>query len=147
MTSHTGQPPWETRLRDAGLRVTRPRVMVLDALARTGGHRSADEVAAFLDGEGTPLTRGTVYKVLADVVAAGLVMVADHGPGKAIYEINEVWHHHFVCRNCGEIVDVPCVVGHKPCLRPDVSVGDIDEAQIIFRGLCDTCRRAQPARR
>lgn len=133
---------WEARLRQAGLRVTRPRVMVLDALARIGGHCSAGEVAGFLAGEGTPLTRGTVYNVLADLAAVGLTMVADHGPGTTVYEINEVWHHHFVCRSCGTIIDVPCVVGHKPCLRPDASVGEVDEAQIIFRGLCDACRRS-----
>ncbi len=142
VTGHadTEQQTWEDRLRAVGLRVTRPRVLVLDTLRRQGGHRSADEVVEALRRRGTPVTRGTVYKVLADVVAAGLVMVADHGPGRAVYEIADLWHHHFVCRRCGTIIDVPCMEGDKPCLRPDVTVGEIDEAQVIFRGICDACR-------
>ena len=133
---------WEGRLRDAGLRVTRPRLLVLETLDGQQGHCSADDVVEALRRRGMPLTRGTVYKVLGDVVAAGLVMVADHGPGRAVYEIADVWHHHFVCRRCGTIIDVPCMEGHKPCLRPDVSVGEIDEAQVIFRGVCEDCRVA-----
>lgn len=137
-TSHR-DPTWESRLREAGLRVTRPRVMILELMQEIGGHRSAEDINAILESAGTPLTRGTVYNVLDDLASAGLAMRADHGPGTALYEIAEEWHHHFVCRECGAIIDVPCVIGEKPCLDAELPGAEIDEAQVIFRGICPDC--------
>ncbi len=137
-TSHR-DPTWESQLREAGLRVTRPRVMILELMEGIGGHHSAEGINAMLTTAGTPLTRGTVYNVLDDLVGVGLAMSADHGPGTAMYEIAEHWHHHFVCRQCAAIIDIPCVVGEKPCLHAELPGADIDEAQIIFRGICPNC--------
>lgn len=130
---------WETHLRDAGLRVTRPRVLVLEVLRRVGGHRSAAEVREFLKQSDISLTRGTVYKVLDDLVSVGLVMWADRGPGTTLYEIADDWHHHFVCRSCGAVIDVPCEIGSKPCLDIEIAGAEIDEAQVIIRGRCSEC--------
>ena len=103
-----------------------------------GGHRTAEEIAGALDDEIRP-SRASVFNVLDDLTRADLVMRADRGPGAAIYEISETCHHHFVCRECGAVIDVPCVVGSKPCLDADIPGAIIDEAQIIFRGLCPSC--------
>jgi hypothetical protein len=70
------------RLRAAGLRATKPRVLVYEALRANGGHRSADDVAALLSQGGSPLPRASIYNVLADLTAAGLLMCADVGPGR-----------------------------------------------------------------
>lgn len=136
-------------LHDAGLRATQPRLLVLDLLHRWGGHRTADDVLTALGDAERPLPRATVYKVLRDLTDRGLVMTADAGPGSVLYEAADAWHHHLVCRSCGEVVDVPCLVGEKPCLEPDaVGRGDrlagavIDEAQIVFRGRCAVCAAA-----
>ena len=132
-------PPWEDRLHDAGLRVTRPRVTILELLQELGGHHTAEELNAMLVERGTSLTRGTVYNVLDDLVRVGLAMRADRGPGTALYELAEVWHHHFVCRECGAVIDVDCVVGRKSCLDVEMPGAVVDEAQIIFRGICADC--------
>jgi Fe2+ or Zn2+ uptake regulation protein len=126
-------------LRAAGLKVTRPRLLVLNELKERGGHVAADDVVATLKARGTPLTRASVYNALAALLSHGLVMLTDVGPGKALYELAEQWHHHFVCRSCGTIQDVACVVGERPCLEPESVAGKVDEAQVIFRGLCDAC--------
>lgn len=133
------QQTWAEQLREAGLRVTRQRLLVLEALRQSGGHRSAEAVGVRLTDGGASLSRGTVYKVLDDLVRAGIVMLADRGPGTALYEIADVWHHHFVCRTCGVVIDVPCQIGSKPCLEGDLAGADIDEAQVIFRGRCPKC--------
>lgn len=134
----------QVRLREAGLRATRPRVLVLELLEHLGGHRSADEVSAALAEAGQPLPRASVYNVLHDLTEHGLAFSADAGPGRALYEIATHWHHHFVCRQCGSVTDVPCVVGEKPCLRPGdgLDAAEIDEAQVIFRGRCARCSEA-----
>ena len=127
------------RLRATGLKATRPRLLVLEVLQETGPHLSTDELVEALDARGTPLPRGSVYNVVGALAIHGLMMVTDIGPGRALYEIAERWHHHFVCRACGLIEDVECVVGLKPCLDPGHVNGEVDEAQVIFRGICTEC--------
>jgi Fur family ferric uptake transcriptional regulator len=132
----------ESRLREKGLRATRPRVAVYAALGAVGGHRSVDELVALLAARGTNLPRMSVYNVVSDLTAAGLLMCADTGPGRAVYEASDVWHHHFVCRDCGIVIDVPCARGAKPCMElPENVPARADEAQVIFRGRCDACAR------
>ncbi len=126
------------RLREAGLRATRPRIEVAETLRQLGGHRTADEVHARLP---VALPRTSVYNALAAMAGAGIVLRADVGPGAVVYEIADHWHHHFVCRRCGGIADVPCVVGEAPCLSPGDGFGEVEEAQVIFRGVCAQCAR------
>ena len=137
----------EAKLRAAGLRVTRPRLAVYRSLRATGGHRSADEVARELRRRKEPFPRMSVYNALSALHQAGLVLRADAGAGRALYEANAGWHHHFVCRRCGRIFDVPCVKGRKPCLEMPSKVGRADEAQVIFRGVCAGCASASRSRR
>ena len=73
---------------------------------------------------------------------AGVLLVADAGPGTARYEVAGAWHHHLVCRGCATIVDVPCVARTKPCLEAALPGARIDEAQVVFRGLCPDCAAA-----
>jgi Fe2+ or Zn2+ uptake regulation protein len=128
------------RLREHGLRATAPRVEVLAALEDLGGHRSADEVRDRLAARGrAELPRSSVYNVLASLAGAGLAMTADAGPGATLYEAGREWHHHFVCRSCHRVFDVECLVGARPCLTPGTDVGEVDEAQVIFRGVCTEC--------
>ena len=128
-------------LRAAGLRVTRPRLAVHRALASLGGHHSADEVAAVLDAGEVPLPRTSVYNALEALRAAGLVIQASARTGAALYEAATEWHHHFVCRGCGEITDVPCVGGLGPSLQAELPGAEIDE--VIYHGLCARCRQEE----
>ncbi len=127
------------RLAEAGLRVTRARLELLELLEQLGGHRSADELVAAFRARGTPRPRATVYHVLAALERAGLVLVADAGPGRILYEAATRWHHHLVCRGCGAIVDVACASPTRPCLEPELPGAVVEEAQVIFRGLCPAC--------
>ncbi len=130
------------RLRRAGLRATAPRLAVAMALRTMGGHHTADEVHAYLGEHGDALPRTSVYNALTTLADLGVVLRADVGPGAAVYEFAQVWHHHFVCRRCGRVSDVSCVVGTKPCLTAGDDVGEVDEAQVIFRGVCRACLAA-----
>lgn len=142
----TSTPEAEDSLRGAGLKATRPRTLVYQALREAGGHRSVDEMVGLLAERGHRIPRMSVYNVVADLAGAGLVMCADTGPGRALYEVGDAWHHHFVCRECGRIEDVPCARGRKPCLEPPAGIhGTVDEAQVIFRGRCDDCARRTEA--
>jgi Fur family ferric uptake transcriptional regulator len=130
------------RLREAGLRATAPRLAVLGELVVSPGHHGADELADRLEARGVRIARASVFNVLDDLVRCELVMIADAGPGRALYEVRETEHHHFVCRRCGVVADVACVVGERPCLDAAIPGALVDQAQVIFRGLCAGCRAA-----
>ncbi|AEW99373.1 Fur family transcriptional regulator [Streptantibioticus cattleyicolor] len=141
----TGAHPTDAiaeRLRGAGLRATRPRLAVAGALRAMGGHHTADEVHAHLAEHGTELPRTSVYNALVALAGSGIALRADVGPGAAVYEFADTWHHHFVCLRCGQVTDVTCLVGAKPCLTAGQEVGRVDEAQVIFRGVCRDCLAA-----
>jgi Fur family ferric uptake transcriptional regulator len=112
---------------------------VTEALRAMGGHHTADEVHAHLAKHGTALPRTSVYNSLMTLADLSVVLRADVGPGAAVYEVADSPHHHFVCRRCGRVSDVPCVVGAKPCLTAGEDVGQVDEAQVVFRGVCLHC--------
>ncbi len=135
------------RLRDAGLRVTTARMAVIRALETLGGHRTADEIGAAVGAGGAAIPRASLYHALGALTRAEVVLVADAGPGTTRYEVAAAWHHHLVCRACGAIVDVPCAAGARPCLEAELPGAMVDEAQVIYRGLCGSCARTPAARR
>ncbi|MDX2467452.1 MAG: Fur family transcriptional regulator [Acidimicrobiia bacterium] len=122
-----------------GLKATRARIAVVSALQDSGGHQTADEVSRVLAGRGTVVSRATVFNALDDLTRAGLVMVADAGPGATRYESADVWHHHFVCISCGAISDVACRDDSPRCVDTTGVEGQVDEVQVIFRGTCSAC--------
>ena len=124
--------------------MTQARVAVLRALGGLAGHPTADEVLAAVVADETPVSRATVFNVLDDLVAVGLAMRADAGPGAARYEAATSFHHHFVCKHCGSVADVPCADEDALCIDPGGVAGRVDDAQVIFRGLCAKCLGLDP---
>ncbi|MET3565979.1 MULTISPECIES: Fur family transcriptional regulator [unclassified Leifsonia] len=131
----------ESALRDAGLKATRGRVAVLEALTDRP-HANAETVFRTL----LPTLPGTsiqnVHNVLGDLTAAGLLRRIEPAGSAALYErrIGDN-HHHVVCTGCGAVADVDCVVGHAPCLHPSDAGGfAIDTAEVTFWGLCPSCQ-------
>ncbi len=132
------------QLRAVGLRVTRPRLTVLDEVARHP-HSTAEDIAALVRQRIGRVSTQTVYDVLHAGVAAGLLRRIEPADSPARYEDRMGDnHHHVVCRRCGRVEDVDCVVGAAPCLSPsDVQGFEIDEAEVVFWGLCPDCRAPQ----
>jgi Fur family transcriptional regulator, stress-responsive regulator len=132
------------RLRTSGLRVTAPRLGVLDAVDALGGHRDATTIAAAARERIGSVSTQAVYEILGSLTDAGLLRRIEPAGSPALYE-SRVGdnHHHVVCRSCGAIEDVDCVVGEAPCLHPVATGGmAIDEAEIFFWGRCERCRPA-----
>jgi Fe2+ or Zn2+ uptake regulation protein len=127
-------------LKRAGLRVTAPRLAVLAAVRR-GGHPTVEELAVAARGRLGTVSTQAVYDVLGALAAAGLVRRIEPPGGPARFE-SRVGdnHHHLICRSCGSVTDIDCAIGHGPCLElPAVDGYEIDEAEVIFRGLCRAC--------
>ncbi|WP_299055175.1 Fur family transcriptional regulator [uncultured Nocardioides sp.] len=142
MSTHPSSAP-ETVLRSAGLRVTRPRLAVLRALA-SAPHSAADAVLTAVRTEAEVSTQA-VYDVLNTLTSHGVVRRFQPAGSVARYELRAGDdHHHLVCRGCGAVTDVDCSVGAAPCLDP-VAAGTpvpgfvVDEAEVTFWGLCQDC--------
>ena len=130
-------------LRRAGLRATAPRLAVLAAVLGEGQHRTADAIADAARQRLGTLSTQAVYDNLHTLEAAGLVRrIQPSGhPGRYEARVGDN-HHHLVCRRCGAAADVDCAVGAAPCLEPSARHGFVvEEAEIIFWGLCPQCRQ------
>ena len=135
------------QLRTADLRVTRPRLAVLQAV-HTHPHADTDTVFSAVRGSLPEVSRQAVYDVLAALTTVGLLRRIQPSGSVARYE-SRVGdnHHHVVCRSCGTIGDVDCAVGDVPCMTPVDNQGFLlDEAEVIYWGLCPDCSTRQPAR-
>lgn len=133
-------PDFETQLRAAALRVTRPRLAVLAAL-REHPHVDTETVIALVRAEHPMVSHQTVYDVLRALTDAGLVRRIQPAGAVARYEsrIGDN-HHHAVCRSCGAIEDVDCAVGEAPCLTASDAHGFVvDEAEVVYWGICPRC--------
>jgi len=136
---------FEGILRGAGLRVTRPRLAVLEAV-HSHPHADTDSIIGAVRKEVPTVSHQAVYDVLRALTAAGLVRRIQPSGSVARYE-SRVGdnHHHVVCRSCGVIADVDCAVGEVPCLTAADDQGfTIDEAEVTYWGLCPACA-ATPA--
>ncbi|MFK3984647.1 Fur family transcriptional regulator [Micromonospora sp. NPDC050397] len=138
----------EEMLRAKGLRVTRPRLAVLEVLA-DGGHLEVEEIVRRVRGRLDSVSVQAVYDVLGALARAGLSRRIEPAGSPARYESRTGDnHHHLVCRGCGEISDVDCVHGSAPCLDPADSNGfEVDEAEVTFWGLCPNCQQRRTADR
>lgn len=141
----------EERLRTADLRVTRPRIAVLEAV-QDHPHADTDTIFSAVRLGLPDVSRQAVYDVLAALTSAGLVRKIQPSGSVARYE-SRVGdnHHHVVCRSCGVIADVDCAVGEAPCLTPFDPDGSLDgfvldEAEVIYWGLCPDCSASQASR-
>jgi Fur family ferric uptake transcriptional regulator len=132
------------RLRTAGLRVTAPRLAVLEWLAGHP-HTTADQVATGVRDQIGSVSTQAVYDVLNACVRADLVRKIEPAGSPARFETRTGDnHHHLVCRGCGRTEDVDCVVGPAPCLEPSDTMGfDVVEAEVVFWGYCPDCQQAQ----
>jgi Fur family ferric uptake transcriptional regulator len=135
------------QLRIAQLRVTRPRVAVLEAV-HSHPHADTDTIFGAVRTGLPEVSRQAVYDVLHALTAAGLVRRIQPSGSVARYEARVGDnHHHVVCRSCGVIGDVDCAVGEAPCLTPSEHNGFVlDEAEVVYWGLCPDCSTQQISR-
>lgn len=140
---------FEAQLRTSDLRVTRPRVAVLEAV-HARPHADTETLFLAVRDSLPKVSRQAVYDVLHALTTAGLIRRIQPSGTTARYE-SRVGdnHHHVVCRGCGSIADIDCAVGEAPCLTPadDDNTLDgfvLDEAEVIYWGLCRECSATGP---
>lgn len=130
-----------TLLRKYGIPVTAQRLAVLRAVSEHP-HGTADAIAEDVRTAIGVISKQAVYDALAMLSKKGLIRrIQPAGSPAALYE-DRVGdnHHHLICRSCGKTVDVDCAVGQAPCLTAAADSGfRIDEAEVIYWGMCPDC--------
>ena len=137
-------PTTAEQLRGVGLRVTAARVALLETV-RDGDHLGVEAITSGVRDRIGHVSVQAVYDALHALAAAGLLRRIEPAGRPALFErrVGDN-HHHVVCRSCGAVADVDCAVGEAPCLTASDDHGfSIDEAQVIYWGLCPGCSTAR----
>lgn len=137
------KPDPTTALKEAGLQVTAQRLAVLRNVDASP-HSTAEDIALAVRREIGTVSKQAVYDSLATLYENGLIRRFQPAGSSARYETRSDNHHHVMCRVCGSMKDVDCARGKAPCLHPVEDHGyAIDEAEVIYWGLCPDCQSQQ----
>ncbi len=130
-------------LKKAGLKVTLPRMKILELLeASTLRHQSAEDIYKALLAAGEEIGLATVYRVLTQFEAAGLVNRHHFEGGQAVFELSQGGHHdHLVCVSCGKVVEfMDDVIEERQNQIAEENGFEITEHSMILYGRCPDCR-------
>lgn len=138
------QPRHFERLADAGLRVTRQRLRVLEELAREPHDVTAQELHRRLRASGERIGLATVYRTLGALADHGIVDTLSHSPLEVCYRLcGEGHHHHLVCSGCHRVVELAECGLDDWLTAAAARVGFVPTAHHVeIVGLCDACRAA-----
>ena len=130
-------------LRKAGLKVTLPRVKILDILEGGGArHQSAEDVYKVLLESGEDIGLATVYRVLTQFEAAGLVKRHHFEGGHSVFEMDQGDHHdHILCVKCGRVDEFfdEIIEQHQKDIA--VRLGyDLTDHSLYMYGICAQCK-------
>ena len=146
MTHHIGMV---TILRASGCRLTPQRESVLEVIADSAGHLTADEILRRVRAHHPYLNKSAVYRALDLLTRLDLITQTDCGRGRVEYELHRhPHHHHVVCRNCGRVAEVrhASFAALEKNLRARYGFrADLDHFAIF--GLCRRCQTKHGATR
>ena len=139
------------KVRQSGYRMTSARKAILDVLSQMRGHLSAEEIYMKVHAFYPSIGLASVYRTLQLLVNIGLVFKFDFGDGRARFEVVERpagrdHHHHFICNNCGRVIDYSDFIAEELAFLQKVEEGlarkyafRITNHNIQFYGTCNSC--------
>lgn len=128
-------------LRAGGGRVTTARRAVLSALLDAHRrHVSADELAAAVHAMSPEVHLSTVYRTLDALERLGVVTHVHLGHGRAIYHLTDELHHHAVCEDCGDVLQLPdTIFGDVQAILHRAWGFELDAHHFALVGRCAAC--------
>lgn len=130
-------------LKKAGLKVTLPRVKILDIMEKTKEHLSAEEIYKALLDSGEEIGLATVYRVLTQLETAGLVARHNFESGQSVFELDSGIHHdHMVCVKCGGVEEfVDDLIEKRQQEIAKKSGFTITDHSLTIYGICGKCNK------
>jgi Fur family ferric uptake transcriptional regulator len=133
----------KNHLKEAGLKITTPRMRILDLLTTSGDkHLSAEDIYQQLYKTDHDISLATIYRVLTQFEAAGLVIRHNFEAGHSVFELNPGDHHdHLVCVTCRKVIEFqdPIIEARQEELTKQFGFVMKDHALTIY-GICQTCQ-------
>jgi Fur family ferric uptake transcriptional regulator len=131
-------------LRDVGLKVTLPRMKILEIMERGTNerHLNAEQVYKILLSENEEIGLATIYRVLTQFEAAGLVTRHHFEGGNSVFELNKGQHHdHLVCVKCGQVDEFTdeVIEDRQSQIAKDLGY-DLTDHSLYLYGLCPNCK-------
>lgn len=131
-------------LRKAGLKITTPRVKILNILENAKQrHVSAEDIYRMLIDAGEDVGLATVYRVLTQFEAAGLVIRHNFEGDHSVFELNQGEHHdHLVCVKCGKVKEFvdEVIEQRQQAIAQNAHFKMTDHSLNIY-GICQNCER------
>ena len=125
-----------------GKRTTRQRLQVLEAVRARRDHPTADQIYLDVRQEDGKISRGTVYRNLAELAAQSEITHA-RLPGADRYDLRQDQHYHLYCTRCGQVVDAPIAYRPEDDAAVEQATGfQITRHRLVFEGLCPACAAA-----
>ena len=129
------------KLRARGYRMTPQRMAILHVLHHSGRHLSPSAVYQQARKELPGITETTVYRTLEFLAENGLARPSHMGNGHLMYEIALHEHHHLICRNCGNQMEVDHALVKSMYQKIESASGyKLTDSHITFFGLCPNCK-------
>ena len=131
-------------LRNAGLKVTLPRVKILEILERSNPrHISAEDMYKALLDSGEDIGLATVYRVLTQFETAGLVTRHHFEGGHSVFELNQGAHHdHILCVKCGRVDEfVDAEIESRQKKIASAKGYEMTDHSLYIYGICSSCRK------
>ena len=122
-------------------RNSKKRQAILDALCATKEHPSAEQLYAQLKPEYPDLSLGTVYRNLGVLLEDGAVISVGKVNGEDRFDADISSHAHFVCTECGAVIDIPIDEKLLPAysMIEEQTSGRVTFRSLIYNGLCKAC--------
>lgn len=136
-------------LKSNELKITHQRLSILKYLDTHRTHPTADELYKDLKKTNPSLSRTTIYNNLETLSEAHLIQRLTICPTEHRYDFNQTMHHHFLCKECGTIIDVDFQCPTVSSIKKHVTDQghQIDEVQGYFRGICKNCLKKKRGER
>jgi Fe2+ or Zn2+ uptake regulation protein len=134
------------KMRARGGRVTTARRQLLEALFESSSHRTAEDLAAEVQGRTPDVHLSTIYRNLDELERLGVVVHAHLGHGPATYHLAELSHSHLVCERCGATIEAPDELFQGLAAGAEADYGfRIDPRHFAVLGRCRGCREDTPS--
>ncbi len=138
------EPLDNTNLKKAGLKITIPRLKILEIMEKSKEHHlSAEDIYRVLLESGEEIGLATVYRVLTQFEEAGLIVRHNFEGGQSVFELDHGMHHdHLVCVQCGHVVEFvdPAIEKRQQEIAKNAGYTITDHSLNIY-GLCKRCQK------
>ena len=128
-------------LKQNQLKITPQRLAVMKYLDENRTHPTADRIYTDLKEKNPSLSKTTVYNSLDTLQNHNIIQSITISPSELRYDFKKSMHHHFLCKRCGDIIDIEL---ECPNIQKTIDQGHkVEEVHGYFKGICKKCMEKQ----